>query len=1211
MNAIREPLDALRVPLAGTVLIEASAGTGKTHTITTLFIRLVVEQGIAVGQILVVTFTEAATTELRERIRRRLRVAIEALSGLATPHDPELARFAASAESTDVYLARAEAALRELDLAAISTIHAFCLRALQEHAFESGAAFGLELMPDTSLLVDELAEDYWTAKVCELPRSLYSLRKGRFELGTARSVVSALARRPVDVPVLPAPDDGEPTPDRDAVLAAFATARRAWESARESVRTQLLDKTIMNQRSYAAAAVEGWCTELDDWFAGDSPEENTPFDALAKLSPDAIAKGTKGGNKPPKHAVFREFEELRELVHQFSTTFHRGLRLGAVDYVRRELPARKAALRVQSFEDLLFALDGALRGPRASALRERIVSLFRVALIDEFQDTDPVQYRIFRTLFHEQGGALMLVGDPKQSIYAFRGADVFSYAHAANAAANAYTLGENRRSDPSLVRAVNTVFSRPRAPFLIDAIGFHPVAAHHAKDRLTHPRGQAPFEILFVPRPEDASLAKGQLNQELPCPVAAEIARFLASDAKIGAERVRPGDVAVLTRTNAQARLVQAELRKLRIPTALQSDETVFASSEAADVELLLRAVLQPTRNGAVRAALSTAVAGVSANELAELDTNERAWDRWSEKFREWQLHWDEHGFVHAYRRMLSELEVEKRLLTFVDGERRVTNLIHLGELLHGVATRERLGRTALVRWLQLTRAQDEKASELGTEAAELRLESDAHAVQLLTIHKSKGLEFPVVYCPFLFDVRLPKKGDVAIDFHDPDDAFTLKIDVDPEDKGTSLKWKKREILAENQRLLYVALTRAKHRCSVIWGSFSRAEHSALAYALHQPGASDDGADRQQKTAERYKGLDDGELRADLAALAKASGGTIAIVDLDLSAAGPPYEPPAMTGAITLAARTFERKRVDLSFRMGSFSTLSRREPGGATHLDLTALGQDRDGVEDLVGVAPSVVEPGTPVILHAFPRGAKAGTMLHEVLEDHDFTSSEAAELRALIATKLTAAGYSDEEWGTTLASGIEAMLDAPLDDKGLRLASIPRAKRLDELEFVFPVARGNDMLTAKRLADALDAHPGGMTPPGYAARLRSLTFPPLHGFLKGFIDLVFEHEGRFYVVDYKSNHLGPMPEDYRSAALVQAMLHHDYFLQYHLYVVAVHRWLSRRLRDYDYERHFGGVFYLFARGMSAKHPGMGVFVDRPSFARTDALSRVLEGVR
>jgi exodeoxyribonuclease V beta subunit len=1206
-------LSAFAVPLAGSTLVEASAGTGKTHTITSLFVRLVLERGLPVREILVVTFTEAATAELRDRIRRRLRIACDALDGRPTPSDPELTAYAKgiAPSEREAHRARARKALRELDLAAISTIHGFCLRMLQEHAFESGARFGLELMGDPSALVREVADDYWASRIYDLEPSLYALRDKEFTLEISRSIIAKLAQRPADLTVLPLAAPLDPQALKVALDPAFDSARKAWVKHRAAVRSLLLgSKDALSQAAgkYTPDALEADCEELDGYFAQERPSFTSPW-SLSKLTRGRLAEGTKKNKVTPDHAFFGHAEKLEGLLTQAANGLVAGLRRGAVDYVRAELPRRKQALGVQSFEDLLFSLDAALQGPRGLELRRRIQGRFGAALIDEFQDTDPVQYRIFRSLFDGKEAPLFLVGDPKQSIYAFRGADVFSYTAASEAADASYTLHENRRSDPSLVKAVNTLFAGANEPFMLDAIGFHRVIAHEKKDRLVLPGGDtgARFDILFVPRPPEVkTLGKGTLDRELPAMIASEISRFLASGAQIDGRPVVPGDIAVLTRKNVQARNTQAALRELQIPTALQSEESVFHSSEAEEVELLLRAMLEPTRSGTVRTALATTVAGLSANQILTFDSDELEWDRWSEQFRSWQAHWTEHGFVHAYRKMLTDLGAEKRLLALVDGERRMTNLLHLGELLHGTAVRERLGPTALVRWLGLMRADERPNAELGAEASELRLESDAHAVKLLTIHKSKGLEFPIVYCPFLWDILLPDESHVAIPFHDAADGNRLVIDVVPEKGGASLEAATKECRAENQRLLYVALTRARHRCSIVWGGVNQAECSALAYTLHQPKSAPAG-ELPDAAAARYKGLDDAGLRRDLAKLVAAAGGTIAVVDL-VATPGVPYVEKERS-ALALRARTFERAYVDRRFRVGSFTSLTADRSAVSQP---ESQGRDRDEVEERASLAPppaTTPASPTPVLLHELPRGTKPGTMLHSILEEHDFTSADETALAALVAEKLEGAGYSNAEWGEVLVRGVQAMLATPLDDAGLTLASVTRTRRADELEFVFPVAKGKTVLTAAKMAKALAAHRGAHVPESYPERVRELGFE-LRGFLKGYIDLVFEHEGRFYVVDYKSNHLGANVEDYRPAKLAVAMSHHDYFLQYHLYTVAVHRWLGRRLRGYDYDRHFGGVLYLFARGMSPDHPAQtGIFHDRPSRELVVALSEAARG--
>ncbi len=1202
-------LRAFEVPLTGTMLVEASAGTGKTHTITTLFVRLVLEEGLSVREILVVTFTEAATAELRDRIRKRLRAAYDALSGEPTK-DAELAAFAAAAGAQrEVFRARARTALQELDLAAISTIHAFCMRMLQEHAFESGARFDLTLLTDTTLLADDVATDYWASRVYGLDPGLYAMRAGQTGLdrACAQKIAAAVAKRPTDTPVLPARVQEVDIATLAASIAEpFQTARATWQREGAQIRQVLLGWKGLNGNTHSKKILGEACDELDVFFAHDGAP-GTLDKACSKLTQSSLVRGTNAGAKTPKHDFFVELETLCTALDAAKASLVTDLRLGAAAYVRDHLPARKATLRAQGFDDLLFTLDRAIRGPRGPELAARIAAQFKAALIDEFQDTDPVQYRIFRRVF-DGASRLLLVGDPKQSIYAFRGADVYSYVSAIKAATGGrHTLDENRRSDPSLVRAVNAIFAPHADPFRLPDIRFQEVNAHTPEDRLS-PKG-SPFEIHFLPRAGDKPTNKGDYDKLVPRLVGAEICHFLRAGATITPRPdappapVRPGDLAVLTRTNAQARAVQAELRALGIPTALQSDESVFASDEAAEVEYLLRAVLEPTQSRAVRTALATTVAGHSANAIATLETDEHAWDRESGRFRRWQKIWDDHGFLQAYRRMLTDLGAEARLLALVDGERRLTNLLHLGELLHGVASRDRLGKGALVRWLALTRAQVLDGDDVKDvpEATELRLESDAHAVKLLTIHKSKGLEFPIVYCPFLNGVRLPKEKDAVLDFHDPAAGHALTLDVQPKKDGASFLQKTKEVLAENQRLLYVALTRAKHRCVVVWGAINEAEASPFAYLLHGG-------------PEAYEEKTDAQLKADFAKLEKASGGAVRVVEIDREAEGEPWSDPASASraAVPLAARPFARERVDRWFRIGSFTGLTRGAPGDAhgAEIDPEAQGRDHDEVEERTSLLPAA--PGAssePVLMHAFPRGAKAGTTLHAVLEVVDFQSRDDAALRALIAAKLTEAGYADAEHGETLARGVRAMLDTPLDG-GLTLSAIPRAKRRDELAFVFPVANAQRgaVLSVGKLADVFDAHASPAVQEAYAASLRSLRFLPLRGFLKGFIDLVFEHEGRFYVVDYKSNHLGDKPEHYRGSCLAKAMAHHDYYLQYHLYVVAVHRWLRARLRGYDYDRHFGGVFYLFARGMSPDWPGRGVFADRPLRALVEALSEVMD---
>ena len=518
--------------------------------------------------------------------------------------------------------------------------------------------------------------------------------------------------------------------------------------------------------------------------------------------------------------------------------------------------------------------------------------------------------------------------------------------------------------------------------------------------------------------------------------MAAEIARFLASGARIEGKRVRAGDVAVLTRTNDQARRVQDALRVLGVPTALESEASVFESTEAAELEQVLRAVLEPTRTGVLRSALGTSIVGLSAEAIVALEADESGWQAWSERFRSIQDVWASRGFMPAYRRLLRELGAEPRLLSYVDGERRVTNLLHLGDLLHSASRRERLGLSGLVRWFGAMRTAPHDSGLLEGEAAELRLESDARAVKLLTIHKSKGLEFPVVYCPFLWSASV-RTNETCLPFHDASDGHRLKLHLAPDTAPEAVAAAEREDQAELQRLLYVALTRAKHRCSIVWGAINQAETSCLAYTLHPKRAS-------------WKDVSDRELRADLRALEEASKGAIGVRDLDLRGASPPkYDgeeratrrapraPLRSEGRLVVAHRQLlgddvrrcsrgrgrKRRRRRDGERARGGGARSRRGRGARD--DASAPSTDRSGpdaegrgrggevgraVEAGATAAPATAEgrgegspssggaPPARVLLHDFPRGAKAGTLLHSVLEDHDFTIAIAMALARLV---------------------------------------------------------------------------------------------------------------------------------------------------------------------------------------------------------------------
>ncbi|BBL71792.1 UvrD-helicase domain-containing protein [Methylogaea oryzae] len=1215
------------IELPGLTLIEAGAGTGKTWTITGLYLRLLLEQGLDVEQILVVTYTKAATAELHERIRRRLADMLAALQAGGSEDAFCAALLLAMDEAQrDRARARLTRAISGFDEAAIFTIHGFCQRALTDHAFEAGSGFEQELVPDERELLREVVDDFWRREVYPAGGLWVD-----FLAETGQSPDAWLAEI--------APHVGKPylrVAEGDACAAAFtapleqayAEARALWRGEREAIMALLLAGDLDGNK-YRAASVPKWCAAFDGYFASARPGLRLP-DNAAKLTPEALAGAAKKGRTPPSHAFFDACQGLIEAAEETAARLEAKLAAGKarlLAWCNAELPKRKAALQVLSYNDLLNCLAEALDAEHGAHLAQGLRERYRAALIDEFQDTDPVQYRIFEAIYGGSGQPVFFVGDPKQAIYSFRGADVYSYLQARHQAERLHTLDTNQRSTAELIAAVNALFSGHGAPFLVEDIDFRPAQAS------TRPKpwlavegdGGAPFRFDVLPQPPAGSKGAKPWSKERAAEMAAEstaadIARLLGlarqgrarlvSDSAIaqeparldplslrgtggegrgyltpphpdplpegeGTRKLNGGDIAVLVSTHHQGRRMELALRALGIPSVRQGQDNVYAGSEAMELERVLLAAAEPGREPLVKGALATELMGWRAGELFALQQDEAAWEEQLDRFHRYHALWRDHGFMPMLRAWFDEAGVAERLLAHGDGERRLTNLLHLAELLQ-VESHERPGLDALLGWFGRKLHQPER----GEEAALLRLESDAERVKIVTVHTSKGLEYPVVYCPFLWDGGLLRKDESSFAYHDERQQPWLTFQPDDSTLGTVA----RERLAEKLRLLYVALTRAKHRCQVVWGHVSGMELSALFWLLH--GGDCVGAEDSLAALERRaKALDHGAIVEALERL--AAGAPDAIGLAQASAAGEGGR-PAAEPRDGLAAQAFTRGVLQPAWRMTSFSALSAGRHSEAPDHD-----------------AASAAAPPPPAgdNIFTFPRGANAGTCLHAVFENWEFTCREREPLERLAARKLKAYAI-DEKWNAVVAAMVDAVLDAPLDGAALRLNRVPAGQRLVELEFTFALQG----LQARRL-QALLADPAYGLAPAFVQAAGQLAFDAAHGYMKGYIDLVFAHEGRYYVVDWKSNWLGASPADYISPRLEQAVAREHYYLQYLIYCLALHRYLRLRQPDYDYGHHFGGVYYLFLRGIHPAFPGAGIHADRPSPALIDALDRLFEG--
>jgi exodeoxyribonuclease V beta subunit len=918
--------------------------------------------------------------------------------------------------------------------------------------------------------------------------------------------------------------------------------------------------------------------------------------------------------------------------------------------VRREVARRLLHANLLTYDDLLVRLEETLadteRGEAACArLRER----YQVVLVDEFQDTDPVQWEVVRRAFGTRQTTLVLIGDPKQAVYAFRGADVYSYLDAARMADHRFTLDENWRSDEDLLEAYNVVLNQLHLGH--PDIPYRPARAtnaHRLSGLAGAPVGSAlRARVLHAAEQTVQMTGTGRWVQKTAAvewvagDLAADIVSLLTSGAKLidrrsdGTERsrrpVEPGDVAVLVRTNRQAGVVQRALRAVGVPAVVAGTESVFATAAARRWLSLLEALEQPADRARAVAVALTAFIGMTPEEVA--GAGDVRWEQVHDRLHRWSDVLRRRGVATLFRTVTAGEGLPARVLSRADGERELTDLAHVAELLHAEGNAGQLGPPALRAWLarRIREADDESAE---AEERSRRLDSDAAAVQVLTVHRAKGLEFPIVYCPYLWDPGWDPGAGRPVVFHDPDDGFKRKLDVSGRDGGAAYdrhyKVHHEEERGEDLRHLYVALTRARHQTVIHWARVQDCEDSPLGRILLFKQA-----DGSVPPAGKFTPKDN-QVHEKLLDLAQHVPAGISVE----RATGPgtaPYEPvgpsaPASTGELRAAA--FDRT-LDLRWRRTSYSGIT-----AASHDELVSSEPEEPGIRDEPVVPPPPVDAATDARqeelravagpMAELPAGPDFGTFVHGVLERVDFA---AADIDGALADAIRAEQIYHPLDGVpaeTLAAGLGAALATPLGPLagGATLRSISRRDRLDELTFEYPLCGGDQPTGEVQITDIgrLLAETGETGPHllGYSSRLADpLLGSNLRGYLNGSLDLVFRrHDAdgtqRFFVVDYKTNWLAPDGEQlsawhYRPPALDAEMQRAHYPLQAMLYLVALHRYLRWRLPGYEPERNLAGVLYLFVRGMTGPDTPVvdgqpcGVFGWRPPAALVTGLSDLL----
>ncbi|RKS85204.1 DNA helicase/exodeoxyribonuclease V beta subunit [Orbus hercynius] len=1177
-----DELNLFSLPLIGRSLIEASAGTGKTYSLAFIYLRLLLGIGqhgdlrpLSVDEILVVTFTKAATEELRYRIRQNIhQLRLACVQGYH--QDDDYQQLIHLIEDKNQALKRLTYAEQSMDEAAIFTIHGFCQRILTTYAFEAGILFNQTLVKDESSLYLQVVSDFWRTYFTPLPEDIARMIWVYWaDPNALLDDISLYLNQPL-------PDNihvsSEPLGQRielfhQQAISQIEAIKQQWLAAVADLAPIIVSSGV-SKRSYSKANLPRWLDSVTCW-AQLPTVDYAIVDELAKFSQAELDSKTDDNKMAPAHAIFLEIQQF--LTQHFSLRDH--ILFDIVNMVAKLIDKQKQHLSQMGFNDLINHLHHALSTDKSNVLAEQIMRQYPAAMIDEFQDTDPIQYQIFNAIYRDrQQSCLLLIGDPKQAIYGFRGADIFTYIKAKSSVDHQFTMLTNWRSSESMVQAVNRLFSRKANPFIFEAIPFVPMKSapkNHHKGLYVNQQEVAALQGYLLP-PEITSSSEYFDSSAEYC--AEQISTWLSQQAyfsdghDLKPRPLQSADIAILVRTGREAEIIQQKLNKRNLKSIYVSNrKSVFETLEAREVLRILQAALSPTNESYVRSALATQLVGVSMAELDMLSDSQDRFETVIEEFKDYQAIWLRYGVLVMLRRLMNRRHLAENLLRYHDGERIITNFMHLGELLQEIA-QDIDTPYGIIRWL--TKQINEPDRNLDNH--EQRLESDENLINIITIHKSKGLEYPIVFLPFIGSYR---ESDSVI-YHDRQSyQVNYAYRLSPEIKALI----EQERLAEDLRLLYVALTRSIYHCSFGLAGIKRGnsreltlKHSAIGYLLSEPDENDYSA--LEKQVQQVTHIDN----------------PIIALPVPLSS----VKAKKHSASEHLAANRFKRQ-LDSSWRVTSYSGLlhsTHYDDNQATEFLLDRLPAfDSEVLQERIERDESLITIDSQSVIydiHHFPKGAIVGTLLHECFENSDFTQPDSTAVAAQLITKLNL----DEAWQAPLSDWFLGVLQAPLHD-GLALADISLDQRLNEFQFYLPIRQDVSALQLDQLCKHYDP---------LSKRCDALSFTTVKGMLKGFIDLVFEWQGKYYIVDYKSNYLGCVEHEYQRKAIELAMCEHRYDLQYQLYSLALHRYLKSRISNYQYQTHFGGVYYLFIRGMGQSDSPHGIFYTKPEIKFIEQLDKL-----
>jgi len=1218
-------LDASTIALNGKHLIEASAGTGKTYNITRIYLRLLLERELTVEQILLMTFTKDATQELRGRIDVFIREALNDWDELCEKDDYFKALNDRIEKPKREFLLKR--ALLFLDEAAIFTIHGFCQRVLNQYAFTSGLPFNANMAANSSEVTLQVCQDWY--------RSLAKSDGDSFVLlasfwATPDSFLSSFSKaigHTSDLSVV----------DVESIEAEFIALVRLASNAL-TVNSDLFETAlILSKKGADQETRRSELAQLTSWLESIINKDITLMDVgQGKVKmPDSFFDGRRYGKtyKSELTDAFSPVKEVKDQVKNIANNINKAKAFAIVKSgiytIRKKVIEQKQALNMLDFDDLINTLADCLSAKdandeSANLLAEQLLAQYPVALIDEFQDTDPKQFGILQAIYYgnnavKANAGLFLIGDPKQAIYGFRGGDIFAYLNARNGCDHHWLMDTNWRSTPEMIEGYNQLFTNQShlsnrgnndnqslaleenkssqdaenkknvesvfgygIPYLPVLAGKKPKDNLQSEQALkANDKGKALQFINFTNSEADSENEKVTQGTRpiLAQWCADEIVSLLAVNDIKGVPLAKPKDIAILVRDGAEARDIKHALQQAGLDSVFLSDRAnLFHSQQAKQLLCLLKGVLFPENERLFVAALSCGLLGFNAQKLYQLQQDEMAYQTLKFNFVDYRTQWQRQGFITmAINLMHNLLDVPED-----NKDRCLTNILHLFEIIQAASVRLSQGQE-LLHWFE-----QQCHLETNDVEAELRLESDGDLIRLITQHGSKGMEYPYVFIPFACRHKDPLKFGVKsvsyLEYHDKNGNLCLSLDGSKEAK----KAMSDESYAESIRLLYVAITRAERRCYVLCCAFDAYHLSPLGQTLniHEQDSILKALQTLKARAEHAIGIREVSLDC-------VSEEDIAFThDKALTNLGLNQLNNKARGYANTHVSQFTGK-IERDWWLSSFSALSRN----IRHAGIS--NPDRD-----VDIALSETLVTSEQICFKLAKGAHTGNLLHDILEHTNFTEpdwEESFQKPLLAYGELNSSSYDSNSTSFTpddLIEWLEQVIYAPFiknDNDGFAsLAELGSNKTLRESEFYFPMQGSGTDALAKLLTDHRNSairsnNVNKQT--NYPVMLPS--YKKLSGMMHGFIDLIFEHQGKYYLCDYKSSHLGDRYSDYQFDALLDNVEKNYYDLQYLIYSLALHRYLKQTLVDYDVNEHFGGAYYLYLRGMTTdrEHQSAGVY--------------------